>query len=121
MGFRPVSQRLRDINLQALGKFSCLALVLGLESVSHPAGPVQAPSFSQGTASPSFATPLGLDGPARAGPRCGTSACPAPSACVTSCAGCFERDESEIARKNLKKYGKSHSRQIALGRFPTAE
>ncbi len=46
MGFRPVSQRLRDINLQALGKFSCLALVLGLESVSHPAGPVQAPSFS---------------------------------------------------------------------------
>uniref|UniRef100_UPI00106CF77E mucoid induction factor MucE n=1 Tax=Pseudomonas aeruginosa TaxID=287 RepID=UPI00106CF77E len=66
MGFRPVSQRLRDINLQALGKFSCLALVLGLESVSHPAGPVQAPSFSQGTASPSFATPLGLDGPARA-------------------------------------------------------
>ena len=48
MGFRPVSQRLRDINLQALGKFSCLALVLGLESVSHPAGPVQAPSFSQG-------------------------------------------------------------------------
>ncbi|MFU1923887.1 mucoid induction factor MucE, partial [Klebsiella pneumoniae] len=32
----------------------------------HPAGPVQAPSFSQGTASPSFATPLGLDGPARA-------------------------------------------------------
>ncbi|MFX9551948.1 mucoid induction factor MucE, partial [Acinetobacter baumannii] len=40
MGFRPVSQRLRDINLQALGKFSCLALVLGLESVSHPAGPV---------------------------------------------------------------------------------
>lgn len=25
MGFRPVSQRLRDINLQALGKFSCLA------------------------------------------------------------------------------------------------
>lgn len=51
MGFRPVSQRLRDINLQALGKFSCLALVLGLESVSHPAGPVQAPSFSQGTAS----------------------------------------------------------------------
>ncbi|HBN9936720.1 TPA: mucoid induction factor MucE [Pseudomonas aeruginosa] len=66
MGFRPVSQRLRDINLQALGKFSCLALVLGLESVSHPAGPIQAPSFSQGTASPSFATPLGLDGPARA-------------------------------------------------------
>ena len=33
---------------------------------------------------------------------------------------CFERDESEIARKNLKKYGKSHSRQIA-GKFPTAE
>lgn len=68
MGFRPVSQRLRDINLQALGKFSCLALVLGLESVSHPAGPVQAPSFSQGTASPSFATPLGLRRP---GPRQG--------------------------------------------------
>ena len=43
MGFRPVSQRLRDINLQALGKFSCLALVLGLESVSHPAdGPARA-------------------------------------------------------------------------------
>ena len=84
MGFRPVSQRLRDINLQALGKFSCLALVLGLESVSHPAGPVQAPSFSQGS-----------------------------EMCI--------RDRSEIARKNLKKYGKSHSRQIALGRFPTAE
>lgn len=68
MGFRPVSQRLRDINLQALGKFSCLALVLGLESVSHPAGPVQAPSFSQGTASPSFATPAR---PRRPGPRQG--------------------------------------------------
>ena len=112
MGFRPVSQRLRDINLQALGKFSCLALVLGLESVSHPAGPVQAPSFSQGTAS--RPSPLRSASTARPapGPRCGTSACPAPSAC-DELRWCFERDESEIARKNLKKYGKSHSRQIA--------
>lgn len=65
MGFRPVSQRLRDINLQALGKFSCLALVLGLESVSHPAGPVR-PRRSARAPPASFATPLGLDGPARA-------------------------------------------------------
>lgn len=30
MGFRPIRQRFRDINLQAVGKLSYLALILGL-------------------------------------------------------------------------------------------
>ncbi|AVR66285.1 MULTISPECIES: mucoid induction factor MucE [Pseudomonas aeruginosa group] len=67
MGFRPVRQRLRDINLQAFGKFSCLALILGLESVGPPSTTPLAPVFNQGTSSPSFAAPLGLDNSARAG------------------------------------------------------
>ncbi|MDR0209746.1 MAG: hypothetical protein LBJ33_11335 [Pseudomonas putida] len=65
MGFRPIRQRLCDINLQAAGKLSCLALILGLGlgSTSHPAASPATRAVSHGTATPPFAAPLGSHTP----------------------------------------------------------
>lgn len=61
MGSRPIRQRMRDINLRALAAVSCMALLLGIGSSSHTQAPALASVVGQGTVSPAFAAPLGLD------------------------------------------------------------